>query len=106
MSMVNASKIYRVVDYFHASERLTVIADCIKFGKAKDARSDWLGRVRKLLLEKGGHGRVMRSIAAIKRKTQNQIGKASRFRQSRWLPEQPETLHEIFRNETAELSHR
>ena len=99
-------KIYRVVDYFHASERLTVIADCIKFGKAKDARSDWLGRVRKLLLEKGGHGQSDAFNRRYKTKTQNQIGKASRFRQSRWLPEQPETLHEIFRNETAELSHR
>ena len=35
-------KIHRVVDYYHASQRLTTIADCLKFRKAKQSRADWL----------------------------------------------------------------
>jgi hypothetical protein len=59
-------KITRVVDYYHASERLTTIADALKFGKNKQGRKDWLREMRKLLLEPGGWGRVMRSIAKMK----------------------------------------
>ena len=54
-------KIERVVDYYHASERLTIIADSLKLSTQQ--RSEWLGHVRKLLLADGGWGRVMRSIA-------------------------------------------
>jgi hypothetical protein len=56
--------IARVVDYYHASERLTTIADALKL--EADARSAWLSRTRVLLLEPGGHGRVLRSIAQMK----------------------------------------
>lgn len=59
-------KITRVVDYYHASERLTKIADALKFGKDKSKRQEWLERTRKLLLEPGGHGRVLRSIAKMR----------------------------------------
>ena len=61
-------KITRVVDYYHASERLTTIANALRFGKNKQAREDWLSRMRKLLLEPDGWGRVMRSIAKMKAK--------------------------------------
>jgi hypothetical protein len=61
-------KVHRVVDYYHASERLTKIADCLKFGKAKLSREDWLERMRKMLTEQGGHGRVMRSVSKMKRR--------------------------------------
>ncbi len=54
-------KVERVVDYYHASERLTIIADSLKLSTQQ--RSEWLGHVRKLLLADGGWGRVMRSIA-------------------------------------------
>jgi len=53
--------IARVVDYYHASERLTIIADALKL--EADARSTWLSRMRILLLEPNGHGRVLRSIS-------------------------------------------
>lgn len=33
-------KITRVVDYYHATERLTTIADALKFGKDKSKRND------------------------------------------------------------------
>ena len=56
--------IVRVVDYYHASERLTTIAEALKLDT--DARSTWLTRMRKTLLEPGGHGRVLRSIAHMK----------------------------------------
>lgn len=59
-------KITRVVDYYHASERLTKIADALKFGKDKAKRLEWLEHVRWLLLQAGGHGRVLRSIAKMR----------------------------------------
>ncbi len=58
-------KIERILDYYHASERLTVIADSLKLTAHK--RSEWLSRMRTLLLEPGGGGCVMRSIAAMKK---------------------------------------
>lgn len=57
-------KVTRVVDYFHASERLTLIADAIKFPGGSQERQKWLHRMQSLLLDEGGHGRVLRSIAA------------------------------------------
>ena len=56
-------KIQRIVDYYHASLRLTTIADALMLTSAQ--RTEWLRRVRKLLLEPGGWGRVMRSIAGM-----------------------------------------
>lgn len=60
-------KITRVVDYFHAAERLTTIADALKFGKDTVKRQEWLEHVRWLLLQPGGHGRMLRSIAAMRK---------------------------------------
>lgn len=59
-------KICRVVDYYHAAERLTTIANALKFGQNQQRREEWLGEMRKLLLGPGGWGRVMRSIAKMK----------------------------------------
>ena len=59
-------KITRVVDNYHASERLTKIADALKFAGEHSKRQAWLERVRKMLLEPGGHGRVLRSIAIMR----------------------------------------
>jgi hypothetical protein len=59
-------KITRVVDYYHASQRLTKIADALKFGRGKSKREDWLKHVRNLLKQPGGHGRVLRSIAKMR----------------------------------------
>ncbi len=56
-------RIDRIVDYYHASLRLTTIADALLLTSSK--RTEWLKRVRKLLLEPGGWGRVMRSIAGM-----------------------------------------
>jgi len=75
-------KVYRVVDYYHASERLTTIADCLKFGKKKQARRQWLERMRKLLKQKGGHGRSMRSIAEMKKKLGIKAAKKDDFNQA------------------------
>ena len=56
-------RIQRIVDYYHASLRLTTIADALLLTSSQ--RTEWLKRVRKLLLELGGWGRVMRSIAGM-----------------------------------------
>lgn len=58
-------RIQRVVDYYHASLRLTTIADALLLTTSQ--RTEWLKRVRKLLLEPGGWGRVMRSIAGMEK---------------------------------------
>lgn len=73
-------KIHRVVDYYHASQRLTTVADCLKFGKAGRTREQWLEHARKLLLERGGLGRVMRSIATMKRTHGLKPGTASDYK--------------------------
>lgn len=59
-------RITRVVDYYHAAERLTLIADALKFGKDKTKRKKWLEHARWLLLQPGGHGRMLRSIAKMR----------------------------------------
>ena len=56
-------RIERIVDYYHASLRLTTIADALLLTSSQ--RTVWLKRVRKLLLEPSGWGRVMRSIAGM-----------------------------------------
>lgn len=60
-------KIARIVDYYHAAERLTTIADALKLGKEDTKRKEWLEHARWLLLQPGGHGRVLRSIAEMRR---------------------------------------
>lgn len=75
-------KVHRVVDYYHASERLTVIADSLKWGKDRQARWDWLVRVRRLLLEPGGHGRVMRSISRMVQLHGIKSGQANLFKKA------------------------
>ncbi len=78
-------KITRVVDYYHAAERLTTIADALKFGKDQTKRKEWLEHARWLLLQPGGHGRMLRSIAAMrklygyKKSTCEDAGKAERY---------------------------
>jgi hypothetical protein len=57
-------RVTRVLDYYHASSRLTTIADALKIDT--NARTEWLKQSRKLLCEPGGWGRVLRSIAAMK----------------------------------------
>ena len=62
-------KIIRVVDYYHAAERLTTVADALKFGKDKAKRKEWLEHARWLLLQPGGgHGRMLRSIATMRKR--------------------------------------
>jgi len=54
----------RVVDYYHASLRLTKMAEAL-FGKGQ--RSDaWTRKMQKLLLKPGGVGRVLHSAAALR----------------------------------------
>ena len=76
-------RIERIVDYYHASLRLTMIADALVLTSSQ--RTQWLKRVRKLLLEPGGWGRVMRSIAGmlqehgIKPAEKDEFEKAKRY---------------------------
>ena len=55
----------RVVDYFHVSERITTMAEALRFASPRDAYA-WMVRMRKLLKKRGGAGRVLHSAAAMK----------------------------------------
>jgi len=74
-------KIERILDYYHASERLTVIADSLKL--TAHQRSEWLSRMRKLLLEPGGWGRMMRSIATMKERYGVKKSKSKQFAEAK-----------------------
>lgn len=51
-----------VVDYYHASLRITILAEAL-FGKTRAAQS-WAHRMRKLLLKPSGPSRVLHAAAA------------------------------------------
>jgi hypothetical protein len=76
-------QIERILDYYHASLRLTSIADALLLTTSQ--RTEWLTRVRKLLLNPSGWGRVMHSIAGmvqkygIKTAEQSNFEKAKRY---------------------------
>jgi len=53
----------RVVDYYHASERLWVLAEALQL-RAK--RGAWVRKMQKLLLQPGGVRRVLYSAAALR----------------------------------------
>lgn len=57
--------IVRTLDYYHASLRLTTIADSLRLTSSQ--REQWLSRVRSMLKKSGGWGRVMRSISKMER---------------------------------------
>ena len=54
----------RIVDYFHAAERITTMAEQLFGLDSKDGRS-WTKRLRKLLLKPNGPSRVLHSAAAM-----------------------------------------
>jgi hypothetical protein len=56
----------RVVDYYHASERLWKMAEAL-WGKGKRAKVwSWVRKMQKLLLKPGGAYRVLHSAAALR----------------------------------------
>ncbi len=78
-------KITRVVDYYHAAERLTKIADALKLGGDKAKRKQWLKHARWLLRQPGGHGKMLRSIGKMrelhgyKKSAEDEAEKAERY---------------------------
>jgi hypothetical protein len=78
-------KVTRVVDYYHASEQLTTIALALKLGKDDVKRQEWLERARWLLLQPRGKGRMLRSIAEMRKRygykasLRNQAKKAEKY---------------------------
>jgi hypothetical protein len=70
----------RVVDYYHASERLTTMAEAL-FGPGRAARA-WAGKMRKLLLQVGGISRVLHSAAALRQRRSLPQKRASAFQRA------------------------
>jgi hypothetical protein len=51
----------RIVDYYHVSQRITVMANALRFS-CEGARIAWAKKMRKLLKQPGGAGRVLHSF--------------------------------------------
>lgn len=67
----------RIVDFYHASQRLTTLGDCLDLSSATQAA--WSRRMRKVLLEPGGVKRVLMSAAALRRRYGLHPGKEDDF---------------------------
>ena len=73
------------MDYYHAAERLTKIADALKLGGDKAKRKQWLKHARWLLRQPGGHGKMLRSIGKMrelhgyKKSAEDEAEKAERY---------------------------
>jgi len=68
---------HRIVDYYHTSERITVMAEAL-FGPGSEA-SAWARRMRKVLCERNGASRVLHSAAALKGSRGIKAGRAKDF---------------------------
>jgi hypothetical protein len=55
---------FRIVDYYHAAQRLTTMAEAL-FGKGTNEGRSWSRRMRKLLKKANGPSRVLHSAAAL-----------------------------------------
>jgi hypothetical protein len=55
---------HRVIDYFHVSERITIIAEAI-FGPDSCEGRAWARKARKMLLKPSGVSRVLHSVGAL-----------------------------------------
>jgi hypothetical protein len=69
-----------VVDYYHASERLGVMAEAL-FGAGPQARA-WVRKMQQLLLKPAGVGRVLHSAAALRSRLQLQGQRLANFRRA------------------------
>ena len=70
----------RVVDYYHASERLWKIAEAL-FGKRPEARA-WARRMQKLLKKPNGIRRVLNSAAALQSRHELKGNRKEEFRKA------------------------
>jgi hypothetical protein len=71
---------YWVMDYYHASERLWVMAEAL-FGVGQKSWA-WARKMQKLLLKPGGVGRVLHSAAALRGRVQPRGQRLADFRRA------------------------
>ena len=71
----------RIVDYYHATERITTMAEQI-FGKESRDGSAWSRRMRNLLLKPNGASRVLHSAAALLARRNLSKAKQKEFRKA------------------------
>ena len=70
-----------IVDYYHATERITVLSEAIAGWSEREAAA-WAARMRKLLLKPGGPRRVLLSAAAMRSRCGLRRGHADKFRRA------------------------
>jgi hypothetical protein len=69
-----------IVDYYHAAERLTVLAEAV-FGSGGEAQA-WARKMRKLLLKPAGVRRVLHSAAALRARRGVRAAQKQAFRRA------------------------
>jgi hypothetical protein len=84
----------RIVDYFHAAERITTMAEQL-FGSESKAGRSWARRMRKLLLKPNGPSRVLHSAAAM----------LARRKLSKKREEDFHTAYEYIRTRTGQMQY-
>jgi hypothetical protein len=57
----------RIIDYYHASERITALAEAL-FGSDEKGKRAWARRMRRSLLKPSGPSRVLHSAATLRRR--------------------------------------
>ncbi|HLQ45371.1 MAG TPA: hypothetical protein VK137_11620 [Planctomycetaceae bacterium] len=68
----------RIVDFYHAAERISTLAECLNLSPTK-AR-EWSMRMRRVLKEPHGVSRVLHSAAALKKRHGLRSGRAAAYR--------------------------
>ncbi len=72
---------FRIIDYYHAAERITTMAEAL-FGKETKEGRCWARRMRKLLLKANGPSRVLHSAAALSSRRELSEGREKDFQRA------------------------
>ena len=83
----------RIVDYYHASQRITTLAEAL-FGLTRSAES-WARRMRKLLLKRNGPSRVLHAAAARAQPSPRHRTSQTRLSPSVCIPSYADQVHAV-----------
>ena len=72
---------FHIIDYYHAAERITTMAEAL-FGKETKEGRSWARRMRKLLLKANGPSRVLHSAAALLSRRELSESRQKEFRRA------------------------
>jgi hypothetical protein len=67
----------RIIDYYHASERISTLAEAL-FGNDEQGKRAWARRMRRSLLKPSGPSRVLHSAATLRRRRRRKMSETAR----------------------------